>query len=102
MVEEDSLPVRILPQLEKEFPAVDFIEIDPNENFTPPQDKPLYIIDTVVGIKEVTVFNDLNSFTKNRAISPHDYDLYLHLKLLQKLEKLPHELHIIGVPPTSN
>lgn len=98
MVEKDSLPLKLLPYLKKVFPDIKFIQIDPNENFTPPIDEPLYIIDTVVGIEDVVFFKDLDSFSQNRSVSPHDYDLLTHLLFLRKLNKLPPELFIIGVP----
>jgi hypothetical protein len=100
LLEKDNIALKLLPKLKKAFPKIEFVEIDPNENFNPPQDEALYIIDTVDGIESVRVFCDLKSFSKHRLISPHDYDLLFHLKLLNKLNKLPKEIKIIGVPMT--
>lgn len=97
-VSEDSLPFKLKPFLEKQFPGITFIDTDPNENFIPEENS--IIIDTVHGISEITVFNSLNDFTSNKKISPHDYDLLLHLQLLIKLRKLS-RITIIGLPDTS-
>lgn len=98
LVEGDSLPLKLLPKLRECFQQINFIKIDPNENFTPSVNEPLYIIDTVVGIKDITIFASLDVFTKHRVVSSHDYDLLFHLNLLKKLNKLPEELYIIGIP----
>lgn len=60
--------------------------------------KHLYIIDTVINIKKITVFHDLSVFEKAPRVSMHDFDAYANLLLLKKLGKLP-ACTIIGVPP---
>lgn len=96
-LKEDSLPLQILPDLRKNFPRIDFKIVDPNEDF-PPQEKKIFILDTVAGIKEPTLLdlNDLEEI-KRTPISPHDYDLLMHLLLLKKLKKI-HKAVIIGIP----
>lgn len=95
----DALPIKILPKLQKKFPAINFIIKDPNEEWDFSEEY-LYIIDTVVGIKKITVFNDISVFKKSPAISLHDFDLYADLILMKKLGKLPaNRIKIIGVPP---
>ena len=112
----DSLPVKILPKLRKKFPNIKFKIKDPNEEWdtfmehgtrntehkttntdhkTPNY---LYIIDTVIGLKNVAVFNDISVFKKSPAISLHDFDLYADLILMKKLGKLSN-LTVIGIPP---
>ncbi|MEK7078801.1 MAG: hypothetical protein AAB929_01910 [Patescibacteria group bacterium] len=102
LVKEDSLPLSMLPQLQKQFPDIHFIVVDPNENFPPEGERDLIILDTVKGISEVTLldYSDLAKIEKS-PISPHDYDLLLHLLLLKKMEKI-NIVKIIGIPPTSN
>lgn len=95
LVNEDNLPLRLKPDLEAAFPKVEFIEADPNENFLPEDNS--IIIDTVHGLKEVTIFNSLDDFADHPLISPHDYDLFFHLKLLIKLGKVK-KLTLIGIP----
>lgn len=99
LIKQDNLPLRLLPKLKKQFPKIIFLHIDPNEDFIPPKNEPCIIIDTVVGIKTVTIFNNIDAFLVTRSVSPHDYDLGFHLKLLKKMGKLG-KITIIGIPPT--
>ena len=91
----DSLPIRILPELQKQFPSVSFEVMDPNEEWDIP--KRVFVIDTVVGIKDVMVFYDLAQFSCAARVSVHDFDAYANLQLLRKLGRLE-EITIIGVP----
>lgn len=95
LVNADSMPLKLLPKLKRTFPEIEFIEIDPNEDFIPEDDS--VIIDTVVGIEQVALFTDIERFADHKLISPHDYDLGFHLKLLKKTGKL-NRVKIIGIP----
>jgi hypothetical protein len=95
IVPEDGAPLALAPMIRKTFPAVSVMEADPNENFIP--EKGSVIIDTVKGITEVTWFTDVDAFVTTKSVTPHDYDVGFHLKLLQKLGKLP-PVRIIGIP----
>ncbi|MBI4973990.1 hypothetical protein HZC27_05245 [Candidatus Roizmanbacteria bacterium] len=101
LVAEDSLPIHILPDLQKQFPDIHFIVVDPNENFPPEGERDLIILDTVKGISEVTLldYSDLALIEKS-PISPHDYDLLLHLLLLKKMGRID-KVKIIGFPSPS-
>lgn len=94
-LKQDNLPFRIISLLKKEFPKIKFEELDPSENL--PSEN-LIVIDTVVGIKDVKVFYDMDSFFSKNIFSPHDYDFLFELKLNKKLGKLK-KIKIIGVPP---
>lgn len=98
LVKEDSAALKILPQLKKLFPQITFKVVDPNENFPPKNERQLIILDTVIGIEEPMVL-DLSDFKRKRRmpISPHDYDLLVHLLLLKKMEKID-RVKIIGLP----
>ncbi|MGC9968502.1 MAG: hypothetical protein ABSC29_02105 [Minisyncoccia bacterium] len=91
----DSLPLRILPELQKRFPQVQFEVKDPNEEWDVPEE--LTIIDTVEGINEVTVFDDLAKFAAVPRVTMHDFDALTNLRYLQKLGKFK-KIKIIGVP----
>ena len=95
LISGDTVPLKLLPRLRKEHPGIRFEEADPNENFIPEEGS--IIIDTVKGIERVTRFDSLDAFGQIRSVSPHDYDLGLHLRLLQKLHKIT-SVKIIGVP----
>lgn len=95
LVKEDSLPLKLLPKLRKEFPNVVFEEADPNENFVPADGS--VIIDTVQGIDDVRWFDTLDEFIITNSVSPHDYDLGFHLRLMLKLGKI-RKVKILGIP----
>jgi len=95
-LEIDSLPIRILPELKIRFPEIDFVILDPNEEWKIPEE--MVMIDTVVGIKELTVFDDLKHFIEAPRISVHDFDAFFNLIYLQKLGKLK-KIKIFGLPP---
>jgi len=95
-LEIDSLPLRVLPALKKHFPDIDFIILDPNEEWKIPDE--MVMIDTVVGIKELTIFNDLKHFIEAPRVSVHDFDAFFNLIYLQKLGKLK-KIKIFGIPP---
>ena len=98
LVKNDSIPLMMIPELEKSFPVIQFIITDPNENFPPENEKDLIILDTVKGITEARLFDlsDLKEISQS-PISPHDYDLLFHLLLLKK-RKIIDRVKIIGVP----
>jgi hypothetical protein len=92
----DSLPLKILPELQRAFPTISFEVKDPNEEWDVPPE--LTVIDTVLGPKEVTVFNDLDEFIGAPQMTMHDFDALANLKYMKKLGKLK-KIRIIGVPP---
>jgi hypothetical protein len=91
----DSLPLRILPILQKKFPEIEFVTVDPNEEWNVPEN--VVVIDTAVGIKDVTVFDSLEKFTAPPRVGMHDFDALTNLRYLQKLGKIK-TVKIIGVP----
>ena len=95
-LEIDSLPLRVLPALKSRFPDIDFIVLDPNEEWKIPEE--MAMIDTVVGIKELTIFDNLQPFTEAPRVSVHDFDAFFNLIYLQKLGKLK-KIKIFGIPP---
>ena len=80
LVAKDSLPVKLLPDLKKKFPSIQFIRVDPAENWAD-DEKEIIILDTVEGLKKVTIFNSLDEFQKPPNVSLHDYDVYTDLTL---------------------
>lgn len=91
----DSTPLRILPELKKRFSTLEFEVKDPNEEWDIPDN--LIIIDTILGIKDITVFKNLQGFEKAPRLTMHDFDAYANLLLLKKLGKIKN-IMIIGVP----
>lgn len=101
LVHMDSVPVFLLPELKKTFPDITFIHIDPTEGFPDNPLASITIIDTVMGIDNVTVFTDLEAFTRSPRMTVHDFDLPLELGMMKKLGRLK-EITIIGIPSNGN
>jgi len=96
-IDIDALPLRILNNLKNKFPEIEFKVLDPNEEWDIP--KEMIILDTVLGIDGVKLFNNLEVFSDSPRISVHGFDAYFNLKYLKKLGKLK-KIKIIGVSPT--
>jgi Ni,Fe-hydrogenase maturation factor len=96
LLDFDNLPLKLAPKIKKLFPEIDFIIVDPNENLKP-INRELIIIDTVKGIKNVTLIDDISKIQTGKIYSLHDFDLAFNLKLLQKIGKLK-KVRIFGVP----
>ncbi len=94
-LEMDSLPLRLLQKLQKQFPEHEFLVHDPNEEWD--VSEPFCIIDTVVGLKEPRIFDSIDVFKDVPNLSMHDFDALTNLRFLKKLGKLP-AIKIIGLP----
>lgn len=95
---EDSLPLRLIPWLEKEFEGISFKILDPTENF--PEEEYLILIDTVLNTDIVRVLDDVEKIISSPNYSVHDFDLGTQLRLMKKIGRLK-EVAIICVPPPS-
>jgi Ni,Fe-hydrogenase maturation factor len=100
LLEFDNLPLKLKPELEKIFPKITFKETDPTENLEP-ENKTLFIIDTIENITKVQVLEDIDAIENSPTYSMHDLDLGLTLKLLKKIGQLEKAI-IFGVPPQGN
>lgn len=96
IVKKDCLPLKLLPELEKRFPDIEFVVADPSETLNPSDDQ-WWILDSAEGIDDVVVLQDLSQIEIPKRFSAHDYDLSLDLKLLEKLGRLG-KLKIIAIP----
>jgi len=96
-LEVDSLPLKILPELRKKFPEIQFEVKDPNEEWENIGEE-LIIIDTAVGAKNVAIFDSLEKFARTPSVGMHDFDALTNLRYLQKLGKIK-KMKIIGIPP---
>lgn len=92
----DNLPLKLAPKLQKMFPEIDFVIIDPNENLKP-INKKLILIDAIEGIDKVIIIDNIDKIQTQKLYSLHDFDLAFNLKLLQKIGKLQ-KVKIFGVP----
>lgn len=96
LLKEDSLPLKMLPELRKAFPDIDFIEFDPSDNIHE-LGKDLIIMDTVKNMRKVRIIENMDSIETDKIYSLHDFDLGQNLKLLKKLGMIE-KVRIIGVP----
>jgi Ni,Fe-hydrogenase maturation factor len=94
LVKEDSLPLKLINKLRKEFPSLEFKEFDTVEDLT---ERELNIIDTVKGIKKVELIEDIDKIVTDKIYSMHDFDLGYNLKLLKKM-KMIDKVRIFGIP----
>jgi hypothetical protein len=97
LIRVDKKPIELIPHLVKKYKKLKFIHADPTETFEL-TDKTLFIIDTVVGIQHVTLFESLTEFVKSPRYSVHDYDVLSDAALLVKLGKIK-KIYIVGIPP---
>lgn len=95
LVKEDSLPLKLIGKLKKEFPLLEFKEFDTVEDME--LEKELNIIDTVKGIKKVELIEDVDKIITDKIYSMHDFDLGYNLKLLKKM-KMIDKVRIFGIP----
>jgi len=96
LVKKDSLPLKLINSLSKEFPDIEFVELDPSENMEELGENPI-IIDTVMGIDKVKLITDIGSIQNPPRYSMHDLDLGTHLKLLMGVGLIK-SVKILGVP----
>lgn len=99
LVEEDSLPLRLLAALRRRFPSVEFREFDSAENLEN-EGRDLVILDAAKGPDRVVLLDwpdSVAALETGKIYSMHDFDLAVTLKLLKKL-KLLDSVRIIAVP----
>ncbi len=96
LVEADSLPLRLMPKLEKLLPSVEFKEFDTAENLED-EGRDLIILDTAFGIEKVTLIEDVDTLQMSKTASMHDFDLPITLRILIKLKAID-SVKIIAIP----
>ena len=79
--------------------GVTFIEVKPNQDLPFDKGKDVIIVDTVEGLKKITLITDnqLDKVILPPRSTTHDYDLGFQLKYLKKLGKLG-RVTLIGLP----
>ena len=95
----DNRPFKYLERLTKDYPDISFKNVSINADVPFDDDDEVFILDTVLGIKECVILTeaDLDKLITTSSSSVHDYDLGFQLKYLKKLGKL-HKIHILGIP----
>ena len=94
LVEIDSMQLKLIPELRKKLPKVEFIEYDPNDNLDKLGRNPI-ILDSAKGIKKITILKDLKKIESQKIYSMHDFDLGLNLLLMKKMNMLDKPILIL-------
>ncbi len=96
LVKKDSMPLQIMPILQKKMPGIEFVQFEPTR-MDIPHNADLVFIDTVEGLNGVRVLRDISKIQSSKAFSLHDFDLGTQLVLMHKFGMLG-RVKIIGVP----
>ena len=105
-IKEDKNAILVAEILEKKMssftkvsadkPEIEFKLMGIGDEVNFDSENPL-IMDVVLGIDEVTLFDDVDEVELPPRVSAHDFDLGFQLKYLKKIGKIK-EAKIIGIP----
>ena len=97
-IPDDNLAFKVAEKL-SHLPNIEYIFVKPNADLPFVDETHVVILDTVQGIKQVTLIDQtqLDKLIVNRGVTAHDYDLGFQLKYLMKLGKLS-KVSIVGLP----
>lgn len=96
IVKKDSIALKILPSLRREFQEIEFREMDGIEDVQN-EGKDVVIMDCVEGIEKSELITDIDSLKSGNKYSTHDFDIAQNLKLLKKIGAVE-KVTIIGIP----
>ena len=96
LVRNDSLPLSILPALRKEFPSIDFRELDGIDDIQN-EGRSLVILDSAEGIEEPVIIKDARLIESGKKYSVHDFDLGQNIRLLCRIGSIE-DVTIICIP----
>ena len=98
-VAEDRRAIEVARELEGATEGISFVFVKPNEDVPFVNERHVVILDTVQGIREVTLIegDGIDGLISSPRGSVHDFDLAFQLRYLKKLNKLG-EVTIIGIP----
>jgi Ni,Fe-hydrogenase maturation factor len=98
-VAEDKRAIEVARELEGAVDGISFVLVGPNEDVPFVDERRVVILDTVHGIREVTLVEgvEVDGFILAPRGSVHDFDLAFQLRYLKKLDRLG-EVSLIGIP----
>jgi Ni,Fe-hydrogenase maturation factor len=97
-IEMDSLPLILYKKLKNKIPSVEFVHCEsPNEIMDYADYDNVFILDTVKGIRDVSIICDLDLLKERKIFTSHDFDLGFFLKVLNSIKKMKN-IKIIGIP----
>ena len=94
-----SQAIEAAKKLERTVEGVSFVFVKPNEDVPFVDEGHVVILDTVHGIRDVTVIegDEIERFVLSPRGSAHDFDLAFQLRYLRKIGRLG-DITVIGVP----
>jgi len=96
LVAKDSLALKLVPKLAKEFSEIEFKECDGAESIES-EGRNLLILDVAIGIAKVSLIDGLDVLEVTHPYSMHDFDLSLTLRILKKINAID-SVRIIAIP----
>ena len=99
-LEIDSLPLHLVKHLAPDLPDIEFKIKDPLEEWDDIPKDELIMLDTIINISGIKIFDKIEDFSIAPSLTMHDFDLLSQLNFLKKLGKLPPKIKIVGLGPT--
>lgn len=98
-VPEDGRAMEVAEELESTMENISFVFVEPNEDVPFAGESDVVILDTVLGIRDVTLIrgDEVDRLILSPRETAHDFDLAFQLKYLKKIGRLG-EVAVIGVP----
>ena len=98
-IKEDNFAFKVMNKLKSKIDNIKFIIVNLNEDLPFVNEKSIVILDTILGINEINIFDEkvLDKIFLSPRTSVHDFDLGFQLKYLKKLGKL-NKITIVGLP----
>jgi Ni,Fe-hydrogenase maturation factor len=98
-VAEDKRAIEVARELQGTIEGISFVFVDPNEDVPFVNEPHVVILDTVQGIRDVTLVegDGIDGLILSPRGSVHDFDLAFQLRYLKKLNKLEY-VTVIGIP----
>jgi Ni,Fe-hydrogenase maturation factor len=98
-LKEDKITFDVAEKLKGKIKDLEFVEVKPNEDLPFAGEENVIVLDTVEGVKKITLIDEsnLDKIQLTKSVTAHDYDLGFQLVYLKKLGKL-RKFTIIGLP----
>lgn len=94
LIEDDSMPFKIMEELQKDIPEIEFLDYD---DFQFGASRDVNILDTAKGIEKVMLIKDIEKLKQNKIYSLHDFDIASEIKLMKKIGKIDN-VNIFAIP----
>lgn len=95
----DNNAIKVAEKLKDSVEKCEFFFVKTNQDLPFAGEKDIVIMDTIYGIKDITLLtdDDISNISQGKRTTAHDFDLGFQLKYLKKIGKLG-KVTIIGLP----